>query len=295
MNNFDINRFKSYGLYDLTINKKYYRSQAMITIFTLMGIALTCFLFRWMICDLGGDEVPFFDYRETSATVAILAGAISIINIVLAGCTFHNLLTKQGRISELTLPATSLEKFTWHVCLNVFGGILLCMVGLLCADALNAVLMAMTFPLDGQHSLFLQCMDGMTMDSLRRTLIQMHGEESLAVKMMAGGFLLMITNTVCQLCAFVYGNSIKYRNNIIWTYAVIQVITIVVITFTIEFIWQLIVSFKHDFTFTSYDLESFVHFMVYGASVFFTGLSALLLWRAYVRYSKAVITSKRNK
>lgn len=295
MKNFDINRFKSFALYDLTINQKYYRSQAMITILVLMGIALTCFLFRWMVCDITGDTVPFLDYRETTATVAMLVGAVSIIMIVLAGCTFHNLLTKQGRISELTLPATSLEKFTWHVCLNVFGGIALCMVGLLCADALNAVLMAMTFPLDGQHSLFLQCIDAMSLSSLKALLSQLHGADSLGVKLMGGTFLLMITSTVCQLCAFVYGNSIKYRYNIIWTYAAIQVITIAVIAFVIEFVWQLIVNIGHDFSFTSYDIESFFHFMVYGSSLFFAALSALLLWRAYVRYTKAVITSKRNK
>lgn len=295
MKNFDINRFKSFALYDLTINQKYYRSQAMITILVLMGITLTCFLFRWMMCDIVGNDVPFMDYRETNATIAMLVAATSIIMIVLAGCTFHNLLTKQGRINELTLPATSLEKFTWHVCLNVFGGIALCMVGLLCADALNAVLMAMTFPLDGQHSLFLQCIDAMTLNNLKTILSQLHGEDSFGMRMLSGGILLMITSTVCQLCAFVYGNSVKYRNNIIWTYATIQVITIVAVTFVIEFIFQFFKNIKHDFSFTSYDIESFFHFTVYGLSFFFAALSALLLWRAYVRYTKAVITSKRNK
>lgn len=295
MKNFDINRFKSFALYDLTINQKYYRSQAITTILVLMGIALTCFLFRWMICDITGNVVPFFDYRDTNATIAMLVAATSIIMIVLAGCTFHNLLTKQGRINELTLPATSLERFTWHVCLNVFGGIALCMVGLLCADALNAVLMAMTFPLDGQHSLFLQCIDAMTLNNLKTILSQLHGEDSFGMRMLSGGILLMITSTVCQLCAFVYGNSIKYRNNIIWTYATIQVITIVAVTFVIEFIFQFFKNIKHDFSFTSYDIESFVHFLTYGSSVLFAALSALLLWRAYVRYTKAVITSKRNK
>lgn len=295
MKNFDINRFKSFALYDLTINQKYYRSQAITTILVLMGIALTCFLFRWMICDITGNVVPFFDYRDTNATIAMLVAATSIIMIVLAGCTFHNLLTKQGRINELTLPATSLEKFTWHVCLNVFGGIALCMVGLLCADALNAMLMAITFPLDGQHSLFLQCIDTMSLNSTKSLLSQLHGEDSFGMRMLSGGILLMITSTVCQLCAFVYGNSVKYRNNIIWTYATLQIISIAVVVFVIEFIWQLIVNMGHDFSFTSYDIESAVHFMVYGSSLFFAALSALLLWRAYVRYTKAVITSKRNK
>lgn len=295
MKNFDINRFKSFALYDLTINQKYYRSQALTTILVLMGIALTCFLFRWMMCDIVGNDVPFLNYRETNATIAMLVAATSIIMIVLAGCTFHNLLTKQGRINELTLPATSLERFTWHVCLNVFGGIALCMVGLLLADALNAVLMAMTFPLDGQHSLFLQCIDAITLNSFKVILSQLHGADSLGMRLMSGGILLMITSTVCQLCAFVYGNSVKYRNNIIWTYATIQVITIVAVTFIIEFIFQFFKNINHDFSFTSQDIESFFHFMVYGSSLFFAALSALLLWRAYVRYTKAVITSKRNK
>lgn len=294
MKNFDINRFKSFALYDLTINQKYYRSQALTTILVLMGIALTCFLFRWMMCDIVGNDVPFLDYRETNATIAMLVAATSIIMIVLAGCTFHNLLTKQGRINELTLPATSLEKYTWHVCLNVFGGIALCMVGLLCADALNAALMAMTFPLDGQHSLFLQCIDAMTLNNLKTILSQLHGEDSVGPQVINGALLLMITSTICQLAAFVYGNSIKYRYNIIWTYATIQVISIVAAVIFLKAIINVIKMDYHP-DLSAYDPETFLHFLIYGLSIFFAALSALLLWRAYVRYTKAVITSKRNK
>lgn len=292
MKNFDINRFKSFALYDLTINQKYYRSQAMITILVLMGIALTCFLFRWMICEtmtFSGDLMSFTDYRDVTITTTIMAAVISIIIIVLAGCTFHNLITKQGRISELTLPATSLEKFTWHVCLNVLGGIILCLFALLCADALNALLMAMTFPMDGQQSLFLNYIDAASLNKFEEIFGTAFGKNDYITSVATGTVILMITNTIFELSAYVFGNSIKYRYNIIWTFATLQIISLFVVIGGIN------LGIHTDVNFSTEDVLNLIKYSIYGASVFFAALSILLFWLSYRNYSTAVITSKRNK
>ncbi len=69
-----------------------------------------------------------------AATIALIGLAYSVIS---AGYMFHNLLTKQGRISELTLPATNLERFVWHAVVIMIGVPLVFFCGVVVADFLH--------------------------------------------------------------------------------------------------------------------------------------------------------------
>ena len=151
--NFNKERFANFASYDLTINKSFYRNMAIVTVAGALCIALLGFIARYTIYDsvvndtMSGQAysyVPaadsFEDYNWMYLTALYELGFFLIMLQIFAGCWAHNLRNKQGRINELTLPATNLEKFTWHALLVLVGGFILCILSLIIADGFNALL-----------------------------------------------------------------------------------------------------------------------------------------------------------
>ena len=90
----------------------------------------------------------FTHYAWNYLTSLYEFGFITLMMAIFAGCWAHNLRNKQGRITELTLPATNLEKFTWHALLMLVGGFALSLIGLLTADGFNALLTLLVYGAD---------------------------------------------------------------------------------------------------------------------------------------------------
>ena len=154
--NLDFNkkRFVNFGRYDLIINKSFYITMALFTSFGALGITLVAFVSRWLIFrNSSSGDTSFESYSNTIVFEFFLIAFFSIMRTIFAGCTFHNLRNKQGRITELTLPATNLEKYVWHFSLVSIGGLLTCMASLLGADIINAILNLFVYPIDAQHSI----------------------------------------------------------------------------------------------------------------------------------------------
>ncbi len=150
---FNKERFLNFGRYDLIINKSFYRTMALICIFGSTGIAFVAFFGRWLMANAFNslDIEPlqdFWSYKNVAITALVLIMFTGIMHVIFAGCTFHNLRNKQGRISELTLPATNLEKYAWHLGLVIIGGTLAIILSLVCSDALNALLNLIFHPLE---------------------------------------------------------------------------------------------------------------------------------------------------
>ena len=72
---------------------------------------------------------------------------------------FHNLVTKQGRISELTLPATNLERFLWHAGCSFLGTISVFMASVVVADIVHAILGLVVFGITDPQSITLATWD----------------------------------------------------------------------------------------------------------------------------------------
>lgn len=53
---------------------------------------------------------------------------------------FHNLTTKQSRISELTLPASNAVRFLWHVACSLLGTIVVFYLSVMLADLVHVLL-----------------------------------------------------------------------------------------------------------------------------------------------------------
>lgn len=279
MNNFDTNRFLNYARYDRTINKTFYRNMSLIAILTMMGVALVGFICRWGLYKLS-PYTSMGDYSQAPATVALLIATMSILTTVFAGCTFHNLRTKQSRIFELTLPATKLEKYIWHLTVSIIGSFIICCIGLVLADALNALLNLCVYPLDAQSSLIA------TLFKFTDSLIEI--ESRANIKGWAFGMhLITLSSAFFSLSFYVLGNTYKYRYNVIITYAIQQVISILI--YISMMIMHIMTGCFDDITHE--DIVTAMNCV----SILFIFLGIFCFWYAYKRYGRALVISKMNK
>lgn len=136
MKQFDFHRFIDVARWDLTINSKFYLRSSILV------IALCCFpiLMYNFYSLLTGKYFDFYtigvhDSIEPFILMICLVGMF--YSIIASGYMFHNLLTRQGRINELTLPATNLEKFVWHFLVIAVGTQIVWNIGVVCADLLH--------------------------------------------------------------------------------------------------------------------------------------------------------------
>lgn len=248
MENFNTSRFLAYGAWDLTINRKLYRNLA-ITIFVLyLGITTLGFFFR---AGFVGMTNNLYDIGVLQ-TYAWLSNAVVWVAAISAGFMFHNLLTRQSRITELTIPASYQEKFWWHLLISVICPIIVCWLSFAVCDLFNMALTAIFIsPANVQSMVALTFIkptadDVMNMINMRMQMTPRMEEElaqqnftefinhlfdtmgpwrwilSLAPIFMYTGFYSLI-------------NSIKYKNNIPLSIVIsIAIFIILVIIITIS-------------------------------------------------------------
>lgn len=315
--NFNKERFANFAKYDLTINKAFYRNIALVTIAGAISVALIGFMARYSIytnmqydsmSDIYRDVDPyaFEGYNWVYFTAAYEIGFLFIMMQIFAGCWAHNLRNKQGRITELTLPSTNLEKFTWHALLMLVGGFIACTVSLLIADGLNALLTLITYGAeDGIASLSAAIGDIYTVRGFIENVILrstpfgvgLH-DNSPAVRAYQAMTFMIVCGSISQVFVYFLGNALKYKYNIILTYICLQVIsTILSILF---FIGSATLSSIPTFMELSADTTetdpvNIVTLWSYILGGFALILAFVFIWWSYNRYTKAQITSPFNK
>ena len=315
---FNKTRFANFAKYDLAINKAFFRNMALVTLVGIIGIAMLGFITRYNIYkdvadraeEWGAPPVPgdFSHYTWNYITTLYEAGFIFLMLAIFAGCWAHNLRNKQGRITELTLPATNLEKFTWHALITLVGGFVLCIASLLVADGLNALLTLMVFGAsNGVGSLTAsawQLLTFTTHDSnfMSLPIISVNGDSTqmneTEARMLYATTFLIISSVICETIIFFFGNALKYKYNIILTYIALQIIgtigTIGFFIFTAIAADQAISSID-DWETAGNDMGNFFIGLTITLGVLALAFSALLMWWSYRRYTHAQITSAFNK
>lgn len=129
--------------WDTTVNRKFYiRQMVVITCCVLVPI-----MYKYLML-LGNFH--FFNAAGVGAMMAaeqdVIAasyyfGTVFAVAMVQMFCyMFHGLTTKQGRINELTLPATNAVRFAWHVLLCTVGTTLVFYAGVVIADLMHVLL-----------------------------------------------------------------------------------------------------------------------------------------------------------
>ena len=298
MKTFDNNRFVQYAHYDLTINKSFYRNMAIVTAAITVGLAILCFLCRWIsIRNIPeGMEEYFTDRYTVYGAAAFLAFFASIMSLVYAGCINHPLRTKQSRISVLTLPATNAEKFLWHALLVIVGGFLLLFACVVVADGVNALLSLMIGLKGNQiHSITAECCRNFILTGDNPIFNQgIFSEESPKGKETLIHLLLNCTAlSFWTLTAYVFGNAVKYRYNIVWTILALQALQFILTVLAIIFViisGEMIVDRALDT-----DPIYAMRFVSITSLVILVGTTIWMWWGAWRLYNKAQITSKLNR
>lgn len=316
--NFNKERFANFAKYDLTINKTFFRNMVFVTLAGVIGIAMLGFMMRYNIyrdvltntSEWSEPPVPgdFSHYTWNYITACYELGFIDLMMVIFAGCWAHNLRNKQGRITELTLPATNLEKFTWHALLMLVGGFVLCILSLLIADGLNALLTLMMFGAEnGIGSISQSIGEVLTFTASADNFFHMpsvSADGDVGMVDVEGRNLLIscsfaiICTFIAEVLIFVYGNALKYKYNIILTYIALQVIgtilSILFFIFTAATMGETVESLVES-DLEGEDLVKIFTGCLYAYGVISLGFAALLCWWSYKRYTKAQITSSLNK
>ena len=203
MNLFNFNRFVNVARWDLTVNSKFYTRSVLLMVAIICSPVVLYYLYSMVTIDSYFFSPDVFDnVHKFSITIALIGCAYTVIS---SGYMFHNLLTKQGRINELTLPATNLERFLWHVVVIVLGVNVVYFVGVLCADLLH-VIFRMMIPGAEIKSItyenFVNCYENWPE----------FGDYTFGVDLF---FFLMVFSYIRSFCLF---NALKYKYNIPLTF-----------------------------------------------------------------------------
>ena len=315
--NINKERFANFAKYDLTINKAFYRNMAIVTIAGAACIALLGFIARYTLYSnivndpMSGqayayvpDANSFEGYNWMYFTALFELGFIGILMQIFGGCWAHNLRNKQGRITELTLPANNLEKFTWHTLLMLVGGFILCILSLLIADGLNALFTLITYGTEnGVTSLTASAIEMCSPQNIIETLIMRgvaHRSDSItnpdAVQFFNAFTILVFCSFFFQITIYFLGNAFKYKYNIILTYVALQVLsTILSFIFFICGAFGATVGNNLDVFLSEKDASHIVTIFYYVLSLISFLGGIFFLWWSYNRYTKAQITSSFNK
>ncbi len=295
---FNKERFLNFGRYDLIINKSFYRTMALICIFGSTGIAFVAFFGRWLMANAFNslDIEPlqdFWSYKNVAITALVLIMFTGIMHVIFAGCTFHNLRNKQGRISELTLPATNLEKYAWHLGLVIIGGTLAIILSLVCSDALNALLNLIFHPLEYQNSIIYSIYELMSFRYTNVNGTSLADMEEMQGLLSAIRFM-SIAMSVSGFAFFVLGNAIKYKYNIILTYITFE-FSMSILTIIAIFIIKSLAENDSIQINSGEEALAYVKASVNIVAIFNLLLTVLYFWLSYKLYKKAQITSGWNK
>lgn len=289
MKNFDFNRFVNVAKWDVAINRSFYMKMALV-VFTVMAFnVLTYMATVWWHVEMSDGEAigptmmlaPIF----ASMQVTMLTRYFTVLPLLL-GTIFHNLRTRQGRIGELTLPATNLEKFVWHV------------LFVLLSSAAAAVVSYLV--LDVVQYLYTGIMLGFEDAGFMITHYEwLHGLIDAARGFLAGSELhdVVVMLLVFGCCAYVayastfaLGNALKYRHNVVLTllfHVLFFFVGLFMMGFVVAMVAQNLEFFEHWF----YKEEIGMTI----CSLIFVAVAMLCWWRTWVLYTRAQITTRRNK
>ena len=318
MENFNKDRFLAYGRWDLVINKSLYKNALITTIVLFLAITILGFLSAKGMYALNGS-FPFMAWLNTFSW---LSNARKLVVAIMAGYMFHNMLTHNSRITELTLPASKQEKFLWHILMYIGAPLLACWVCILVCDGLFAILTAIFMDSSMIRSYIPMMFGAMSTDDFV-SLIQMNIQtDNINVQcsnpmpdfllsifdravdfVSTWGVISGITEYILITGLFAFINSIKYKHNIPLAFIINVVLGILMITGFVIVIFVGINNLSHgpaaygvaDITPEINDMVDGIFTTVACTSVI-SGIIGLICWYwTWKMYSKSQLTSAANK
>ena len=291
MKNLDIRRFCAVARWDLTINRAFYNKMAMV----IAACSILPVVFYYaienleMVMDSDGVDKPYPSFLMALDLISVFISVFSGIALtVVLGFMFHNLRNRQGRISELTLPASNIERFLWHALVVLVGAHVWFLMSVGLAEILNSLLVWITFDFGDYEYVSLTAKVCKNFYSILPTAMVF--DEGFHL----GAYVAIILASLLGVSVYPLVNAWKYRHNIAYTilfYILAWLLLIVLISACAAFI-----------AFCSWDVAWLYGFfenvpswcLVFVLNVFLAGL-LFLMWRCTYRlYCKAQLTTSRN-
>ena len=286
MKSFSFKRFLNVARWDLSVNSKFYTRSAILMMAFISTPVMLFYLYNmltkgFLLMGSTTDNVEGF-----AATIGLIGIAYTIIS---SGYIFHNLVTKQGRISELTLPATNLERFLWHVVVIVIGVQLVFYCGVVVADFL--------------HFLFRLAIQNADIQSL--TVACLWNDAEPWTKSSDVGFidlmkdygyeimLAIIIWASCYTRSFCLFNAWKYKFNIPWTFLFYFILQ-TVLPLILLFLGTMFITKDNFLSFMDWLKDANWHYVL--AWIDIIGVLVYIgIWLlTYRLYKRAQLTTKRN-
>lgn len=290
MTNFNINRFRSVALWDLTINRSFYLRMAIVVL-VVCSIPTLINLLSYMAYPegMGLSEAAVADNADST-----IRNCVFILPF-LTGFMFHNFVSKQGRVQEMTLPATNLEKFLWHTLLIVGGSLVAFLCSYIVMDILQMLFVAVKFGMDSVHSFWTADAGGYMPIMLNQVSVpetnDIHGVAEHVHDAIEWGDFVVLLAYIAFCSTFVLGNALKYKHNIPMT-ILFHFVLVFVMMFVSMFI---LVGMKTGggMFFLRWFIEDYAG--VVAGMVFFSAITIFCWWQSYRLYCHSQITTPRNR
>lgn len=279
------NRFLNVARYNLIINRAHYMKMAL-SLFLVMALPFLMFIMKtiWMM-----GLTKSVDYALSATVPGTNMGSWMMFSFlfvmpIICGYTFHNLLTKQSRIRELTLPATNGEKFLFHALITVGGAFLAYVVFYFLIDLLQFLYVGMLFNFDRAEFFPYTSIFFTTPEELRNS-----------ISPMTSVWLGIIANLamMAYFSTFILGNALKYRHNVLWTY-VFHIVLGFVSMICLGMSMPVIIGMNWEWLANIDGSQAELLIKIVG-TIFFSLVIAFCWWMSYRLYCRAQITTLRNK
>ena len=291
MKNFDIRRFCAVARWDLTINRAFYNKMAM----AIAACSILPVLYYYAIeilekvSDSDGVCKPYYSFLGDLDFISVFISVFSGIALTLVlGFMFHNLRNRQGRIAELTLPASNIERFLWHAFVVLIGAHVWFLMSVALAEILNCILVWITFDFGDYEYVSLTAKVCKNFYRILPTAMFFdEGFDFLA-------YVAIILASLLGVSVYPLFNAWKYRHNIAYT-ILFYILAWLLLIILISACTVLAAFCSWDVSWLQNFFDSFAPWIIVLILDVFLARLLFLMWRCTYRlYCKAQITTRRN-
>lgn len=276
--------------WNFAINRSHYLKLAL-GLFFAMSLPLLLFILRtmWMSGVTGDTEFALASLPGTSLGTW-MRGCFYVALPLMAGYTFHNLLTKQTRIKELTLPASNGEKFLFHALVTIGGALLTYVVSFFLLAALQYFFVGVFYGFShAQWVPYCSIFFNSTVEAFSEYLV---GYSNTTMQVVIGDLALM-----AFVSTFVLGNAIKYKHGVLWTllfHWALSFFLFFCVGLSLPLLAEVDLEWLFDWL-NEQGPEAIRNGLRCLVIIILTAIIVFCWWMSYRLYCRAQITTKRNK
>lgn len=291
---FDMKRFLSVGRWDVTVNKRFYTNQAIALLVLAVAPVVLRYLSAWAAGDValfGMGTAALYPAMDMGYCIGFMTGfyrfVFWVLPVVSLCYMLHNMVRKQGRIQELTLPASNVERFLWHLAFCLLAPMVVFFGSMLLADGINMLFAAV-------FGCFSQVRSLICAFFVRPCFMPVDFSSGMGHPLL--GHFFEVLSMLCFMSTFALGNAWKYRYNLIFT-CLMHVVLWLVSGICLMFLAGAFLQFAgYDCmadTYCNFDPNGTVMFCL--LDLFMLALLVGMWALTYKLYCDAQVTSRRNR